>query len=370
MNAQRSTSGRRADRLVTELLSLSPAASRDLIEHDPRFHSLQIARLLTERSAAAQLERPEDAKRLATAALEVLDRLPSLQRTTTSLGPRAACLVGNACRLTRDLDRADSAYSSAASWFVDKEVTASFLRGLALLRWEQARCDEAVGLLVRAARCFTDAGLCPEAQTTLELLILLHAELDELKDAVALFNCLGPMDPSVRPWLSARAGLTAAFCLASLSDLAHLGQAALAALAQGSSLIPFVRDPNELLHLTWLEARARVRMGQDDEAEGTLVALRERFANTDVPLDYLLITLDLAAARMAKGQDAHALVEELKDLAAPMPEMTVATQAIESCLDLQNAEGSDPWRSASSLSSLLRRLFRSSLLTVAPLPFA
>lgn len=357
------SAGRAVDRLIDELL-----ASTDRIANDSRFHSLKIALRLSKRCAAAQPERPEESKRLGTAALEVLDHLPSIERIATSVGPRANCLIGNACRLTGDLDQAESAYSAAASWICAQVAdTPAFLRGYALLRWEQGRYDEAVGLLIRAERLYRDAGLGLEAQATVQLLLLLHAEMGELEDAIALFHRLGPVDPSVRPWLSARAGLTAAFCIASLSDLDRPEQA-LAALAHGSSLIPFVRDPNELLQLDWLEARARARMGHDEG--GTLIALRDRFAKSAVTLDYLLITLDLIAARMTEHHDLHELLEGLKSLTASIPKMVVATEAILFSLELHKAGGADLWKSASSTSLLLRRFFRSSRLPVTPLPFA
>ncbi len=366
------------DLLIDRLLSLPLSEMDDRISTDSKFHSLNIARRLMERSAAAQPENPAESELLGKAAIQVLERLDPTERIGPYLSLRALCLIANAQRLRGHLVRADANYFMAASLLSGTAETAQFLRGLALLRWEQCRFDEAIGLLTRAERCFRDARLEPEAQATLQLLVLFHAEMGELEDAIAFFNRLEPVAvvrsrrPSscsrVRPWLSARASLTAAFCLASRTDLASPSQA-FEALARGSSLIPFVGDPTEHLQLIWREARARARarMGHSEEAASTLIALRDRFATTAGSLDYLFLTLDLLALQMATRQDAHELLADLEGRSGASPVMTAATESIR--LGLRILDWDDPWKSASSMVLILKRAFHKDL-PLSPLPFA
>lgn len=136
-------SARAIDILVDELLSLPRSVRRDRIKTNPRFHSLRVARRLTELSAAALPERPEDSEHLGETALDVLDHLLAHER----IGPEAArvsCFIGNACRLKGDFERAEAALNSAALLVPEAADSALHLRTFALLRWDQGRCDEAV----------------------------------------------------------------------------------------------------------------------------------------------------------------------------------------------------------------------------------
>ncbi len=358
-------SARSIHALVDELISLSPEESVDRIANDRRLQSIEVARRLTELSVAALPERPEDAARLASTALGLLDRLPAGEGIS-SVFVHASCSVGNACRLVGDFDRARAVLDSAAIGFRLKEDSALHLRTYAILRWEQDHCDEAIGLLIRAERLFRDSDLTPDASATTQLLILFYAEMSEAADAIALFRSLGPVDPTLRPWLSARTALTAAFVLADRSDLT-LPEEDLAALALGDSLIPYVRDPDELLQLEWLKASARGRMGHHEDAAGILLALRQRLCPARIrDLNFHLLTLDLVALRVAAGLEAEELLEDLDTTPPSIPGLPTLIDPLRLWLA---SERSGPWLVTGFLQLLLRRTFRAGRLPIARLPF-
>lgn len=352
--------------LVDELISLSPEASADRIANDRRFHSLELARRLAELSAAALPERPEDSTRLASTVLELLDRLPTGTRKASAC-VLASCSMGNAYRLLGDFTRALAVLDSVAHAVTLKEDSALHLRTYAILRWELDHSDEAIGLLIRAERLYRDCGLVLEASATSQLLILIYAEMGEAADAITLFRHLGPVDPTVRPWLGARAALTAAFVLADRPDLA-LPEEDLAALALGDSLFPYVRDPDELLELEWLKARAQGRMGHHDEAARTFLALRRRLCPAGVrDLNFQLLTMDLLAVRVAAGLEAVDLLEELEATPPSIAKLPTLTDPLRLWLA---SERSGPWIVPGFLQLLLRRTFRAHRLPMARLPFA
>lgn len=362
-------SARPVDRLVAELVSLPAAEATKRIAGDPRLHSIEVVRRLTEQAAVALPDQPEDAARCGAAAMEILHHISNATSEAASVAVRASRCMANACRLRGDLDPAESTLISTLPLLNGWADAALHLREVALLRWEQGRCDEAVGLSSRSVRLFRDADLAPEASATSQLLILFHAEMGEAPDAIALFRRLGPPDPTVRPWLAARASLTAAFCLADHEDLAR-PEEALAALAQGSSLMPFVRSPEELLQLEWLKARASARMGGSEEAEDTLIALRHRLdpSVSSEALEYHLLTLDLLAVRLATGRETLDLLADLSTLSASLPWLRISIHDFLSASELSGSR--DPWGMAGSFGFLLRRACRLYRLPIVRLPFA
>jgi len=363
----RRRSRRSINALIDELASLSPRAAAERINDDPEVRSLEIARRLIDRSAAARPERPYESANLGSMALYILELLSSEE--VGSVAVEASCMLAHVRRRERDLSRAELALQSAAHLVAGPEDSAHHLRSFAILRWDQGRCDEAVGLLIRAERLFRDAGLPREASTTTQLLVLLYAEMGEGPEAIGLFKQLDQAEPTVRPWLSARSALVAAFWLAHLSDLAQ-PEEALAALAKGISLIPLVQDPDELLELEWLRARSLGRLGHHEEAECILVALRQRLSLAEIrdELTYCLLTLDLIALRKAAGKETQDLFEDLGALPPSTPQMQLSTDAVLLGTDL--SEGSDVWGFAGSMRFIILRAFRIHGLPIVPFPFA
>lgn len=303
--------------LLEELAALPPGEPvACTIRGHSRYQSLELARLLTDRGMVAQPERLEESEELAAAAIQVCAVLTEQAlaqqlhgeaiRGIDSVTFRATCLFGNSCRLRGAYDRAERFFLEASHFDGLPADTASFLRGLGLLRWEQGRTQEAIALLSRARELFRDLELTTEAVSTTQLLLLLQAELGQLEAAAELFSSLEPESTVTRPWLSARAALTATFCL-----VPRPGNEARTALLQGGSFKALVQHDDELALLSWLESRARARLGDLDGVETTLLKLYRHFDKALDIVPAMLVLFDLLALRGADGPNFSGLLKHL-----------------------------------------------------------
>jgi tetratricopeptide (TPR) repeat protein len=352
------------DAMIQDLLSLTPDRVQRKIA-TPEYRRLDLARGLLNHSASIQSAQPEQSCLAALAASTILKHLPN-DEATHALLQRGLFIAGNGARLLGNLAAAASTFDSTFAYF--RPLSADLLRGIAVLRWEQARYDEAAGLLTRAERLLRSEGTEAEVAATRRLLVLVHADLGEDAEALRLFTALGPSDAESRPWLGARTALTAAFLLAGQKGAAPR-ESARAALAQGRALLHLVASPKERLHIEWLAARAAARLDGEPAAGGSLTSLRDPFLAELPWIDSFLLNLDLMACRFTSGQDVdlqslevelrrHSLTAEERDLTYSIlgstsyffPELT-------------------PWESASVANRQARRQFRLFRLPAVPIPF-
>lgn len=358
---------READRLMEELLG-APAERRRALLGEARFRSPDLVESLLEESQAAQLRDPGRAAEAAEAAARLAARLPGGGEAAGGAAARARCLQGNALRLAGAREAAERAFADAAPFLDDPFDRAVFCRGLAVLRWEQGRLDEAAALLQHASSLFDEDGLAAESADGLLLLGLIHAERgDPCRALLPLLCGRAAADPGLRPWLSVRAGLTLAACCAEAGE----EEKAHAALAQAVRLYPLVRDADEVLCAFRLEAHVRARIGDPAEAEGLLEGLRRKLAEPSRLPELALASIDLALVLAGSGREGEIgrLVEDLESRASALPEAGPAAQVLRE-LEREIRLGGDPRSSAAGAAVRLRRALRSRGLTVEPLPFA
>jgi hypothetical protein len=343
-----------SETLLEEILSVPGPKRRALVVGDSRFQSLPLAQRLLECTAAAQTECLDDSVFLveaATSIIELADDDPC-EEDAAALSVRAILLCANACRLEGDFPRAERFLSQIAPLIAGSPQASFYLRTLGLLRWEQGHCDEALGFLSRARILFLRQSLAIEEATTSQLLVLLHAELGEDGDSIALFATLN--DPRLRPWLSARTAFTGAFCMAP-----HSPDAARDFLAQGRLLKAIVREQDECLVLDWLEARALARLDAP-EAEGLLMDLLRRFRARSSTLHSILLVLDLLAIRVDIGRLVQAS-DELHPSVIP---------EIEHSLSSASLTPADCWDKVTAAGVTVRRTLRQAKISLPRLPFA
>lgn len=351
--------------LIQELLAVPlDCVRKEVVE--PRFWTPEVAHGLLYRSTALQEDQPEQSFVAALAAVTVFNHL-QIDNSDPALLQRALCLSGNAARLLGKLDSAARAFRSQGLHL--HPLSADLLHAIAVLRWEQARYDEAAGLLSRAEKRLRIDCRDAASTTTRQLLVLVHADLGEDDEALRLFTAFGPSDSESRPWLSARTALTAAFCLAGRPGN-EPQRAARAALAQGRLFLRLVEDSRERVHLEWLSARALARLGNDPEAGHALAALRETFLAQQLPwIDCLLLHLDLLACHSAgdPAADLQSLDELLRRNPPSVEEMDV-TRAVLGTAS-QFPLRTNPWESAAAAVRQARRLFRLFQLPAVPIPY-
>ncbi len=274
----------------------SQQAERQLTRHPP------IEDLL-EASASRLLSDPSQALILARKAEE------AGRQEEAYLG-RTRYLAGTALRLLGRLEEAESAFLSAAQSLASSRRSldrAFYCRGLALLRWEQGRLDEAGALLERAARSFSAARLEEEAGTARALLGLLASEEGEGASAyIALRTAIHAMDAERRPWLTVRVCLARALILAGRR---RQEDSALAMLQKVWRLRPQVTDAREQIVGRWWEGRVQARLGNHHDAAGLLRTARLKFLEERRVPEAALATLDAMhylaeAGRLAEAREA------------------------------------------------------------------
>ena len=261
---------------LAELLKSKPSDAPFLdVLADARFHRFEVGVALARRAAALQ---GVDAGRCAqlAAAANALCAWPSAgPGGAVEAGERVRALVGNAVRLRGNGD--GHLALGLMTWHrqLPRAHGGELLRAQGLVHWEQSQLTEAVALLAVANVRFSDQRRAGEVLATRELRVLLHAEMGESWEALRLYaTCRNAKPPAERPWLSARAALTAAFCWAergSAGDRAELRQA----LRRGGELAAKVTAERECLTLAWLTARAEARETSDARRAEALEALRE-----------------------------------------------------------------------------------------------
>src|SRR6266545_462152 len=158
-----------AEPLLTELLAAAPEARHRLLAQE-RFHSLDLAELLLQKSAESQLQPSE-----------VADGVLACAR----------CLEGNALRLDGEPELAAEAFVSAVPALQEPADHAVFSRGLGLVRWEQGRPDEALALFKYAGILFGEEAPA-ERDTTRLLQGVLLAELGFAQAAAEVLMNIPP----------------------------------------------------------------------------------------------------------------------------------------------------------------------------------
>jgi len=177
-------------------------------------------------------------------------------------------------------------------------------------------------------------------------------------EALWLYETTAPGTCGDRPWLSARAPLTAAFCLTARAAAGDL-KAGRHALAQGRELAAEVSGESERLHLAWLTARARARRpGGRRVGEAELAELIDPARRLWPWCEVSLLTLDLCVCRTParEGLDLAAVEKELKRSAPSAAGETTAGRAL--VLNDQLAASLPLWDMAALLGRCLRNTFR------------
>ena len=331
---------------------------------------------LLEASKDAQLREPEKAVVLADLALYLAGRFlreEAVETAGTAQCARASILKGNAHRLLGNLALAEDALVRGAyflSWPFESCDRGELCRILGLVRWEQGRLDEAVGMLRQAARTFAERCLPQEEAASLVLCGLLSLERSRADTAIRfLQNGTSRLDRAARPWLTVRAGLGLALALAEIGEEGR----ARSVLNETWRQYARVRDEREQVRICWLEGRVWARLGQRDEAEQLLAAARRNLIAEYSLAESVLCSLDLAVVLVESGRavEMPRLLDELEETFVAEHSALDVTRRVWGQL-IAEAEGGQevPRGHAVTAAATLRRVFRVRGYSVERLPFA
>ncbi|HVT15166.1 MAG TPA: hypothetical protein VHQ90_03155 [Thermoanaerobaculia bacterium] len=288
---------REAESLVARLLSLPPAQRLRAVQQEAELHQPIVAELLRE-AAEEALGDPLRCEDLAHLALLVAKALPAHPPGTAERSRlRAFCLVGEARRRRGDRTGAEEAFRQAAltDGPLYGDERGALCAGLAKLRWDEGRLDEAAALLARAADVFGGNRQWHDQAVCRAWLGGLLLEACEPERAVApLSLAWGRADVALPPALAQRATLGLAYC-----------EAALGRHERASDLLAAARDcqdggmgAGEELASTWWRARIAARAGSLAAAEDALAAVLGRLLAQGSLREAATASLDLALVRV------------------------------------------------------------------------
>jgi hypothetical protein len=286
-----------AERWIADLLALPSEARHARVEQARKRYrgEIFVARLLR----AAQESVPAEVE-LSLQLAEIAER--SALRSALDPSRRAELLAealarqGNAQRCLGQLRLAEQAFTAARMQARIGGVTDSHLCAVlddleGSLRKDQRQLVEAEQLLRRAGTLYRLAGNTRLAAKVEINRGLNHFYANRLNEAIAsTFLALGELDPDREPhlYLSARLNL-ARFHLESGKALE-----ALDFLEYDEDLIEEHGDAVTQMRVTWLRARIWAQLGEEDEAEDTLLRVRRYFTKQRNPFDVATVSLDLA----------------------------------------------------------------------------
>ncbi|HYU34083.1 MAG TPA: hypothetical protein VEW48_18160 [Thermoanaerobaculia bacterium] len=353
-----------AEALRAELLAAATPEERHRLLDQVRFHSLDLAELLLQRSAEAQLAEPAEALRFARLAGHVASRLTPAE-VADRLHARAGCLEGNARRLSGDHELAAEAFVCTVPALVEPAERAAFLRGLGLVRWEQGRPDEALALVHGAVWTYDENRTASERAATSLLEGVLLMELGFVRGAARFLGSF--LSPHRHPALCGRAALHLACAIE--PECPNRDDSIRYFLDKGVSVYPLLaNDTEELTSLYRLEARVQAKLGRREEARATLGGLRQHYLESrDLP-ELALATMDLLALQAAAGEIPGVMAFR-RDLEGFEPEEggLLALMALDRMF-ATTAE--DPWERAFASGAWLLRMLRFSHIPTRPVPFA
>jgi tetratricopeptide (TPR) repeat protein len=302
--------------LLGEVLA-RPAAERQGLVQEVRFHGLKLCQLLQERSEELWCDDPVAGVELARLAVQVSGFLDEshygkgLAEDTRALA--WACL-GNAYRVASDLRRAEEALDRAEAHLEqsggEAYTEAQILSFRASLRSSQGRFREAAKLLDRALTIYREAKDCHlEGKTLIQKAMALAYDGKPQRAVRLARRGLSLIDPVEEP----RLFVTAQHNLIGYLNEDGSPDQALDILRKTRSLYQDLGEPSHLARLSWLEGRIMRDLGRLAEAEAALKEARDFFVQHGIGLDAARVLLDLATIYAQRGETA-----ELKRLAAEM----------------------------------------------------
>jgi hypothetical protein len=227
--------------------------------------------------------------------------------------------LGEALRLQDDVQEAEAAVGAALAATEEVHVGAPeralYCHQLALMRRDQGRVDEALGLLARAAEIHRGLGELPELGEVLAEKGRILVD-EDARAALSPLQLAGELIPGVtRPWPAARA------CQALALGYAEIGEPEAAArmLEASRALGAHVHGKRARLLLAWADGEIAGQLGRSEEAAEGLGGAVRGLVESGRLFDAALAALDLAEVHAESGRRAalEELAREVEVLLAP-----------------------------------------------------
>ncbi len=304
----------RAKPRLAALLAMNPQERLAAIEAGSDFRGSVLAGLLLEESRSHLPAGAEAAYAMAQLAKTVLLR-SEVTPVSVALYARTLSHLGNARRGQGSLREAADLFDHARFLLRtegggDRMTRAEIDTFEGSLRRAQRRLGEASELLSRAIAAYRLEGLAREEAEALLRLSMVYREQSEIEKALAVtWEALKVIDPQKQPrlYLMARHNLA--------DRLTELGRASEAReiVEESFDLYQQFPDPWTQLRRLWVEAKIARGLGEVEDAEQALLAVRDGFLRQGVGFDAALASLDLALLYLDQGKtvEVKRLAEEM-----------------------------------------------------------
>lgn len=304
-----------APELARFLEGLPPMEQLRAAETDESFHTWGLAVHLLQQSRDACLSDARRATELAILAVRIALVLPADSYHpdwVQDLQARAFASLANALKVAGELTAADLAFVDAERRFSghNPPVEADLLIVKSSLRREQGRFPEALEAAEAALKLYQDRS----DRRGILICRLLEAKVHE--ETLDWASACGVLQQAeTEAGLADEPRLFAAVQMNLVHYLVEAGRydEAIERLPEAKKLLATHGQGTDHLHLRWAEALLLEGLGRIEEAETELRALQQEFLDRRIPVDALLVSLDLAVALFQSGK-----AEVLSTLAAEL----------------------------------------------------
>lgn len=304
-----------APELARILESLPSAEQLRAAESDESFHTWGLCVYLLQQSKEACLSDARRATELAILAVRIALALPKDSYHpdwVQDLQARSFAYLANALRVANELTAADLAYTDAERRFSWQSplIEGELLSLKSSLRREQRRYAEALEAGSAALKIYQDLEDRSGALSCRIKLAKIHEATEDWASACdELRAAERGADFAEAPRLAAAAQNNIVTCLARMGSY----QEAMERLPRAKELLAEHGGDTDRLRLSWTEALVLDGLGRSEDAEAALRELQQEFLDRRMPVDAILVSLDLAVVLFKSGK-----AKALRTLAAEL----------------------------------------------------
>jgi len=336
--------GSDAQQLLTELDAHPPKRQETLVRNQQRYWTPQLCAALIDRSHGARFTSTTVMCQQAHLAVLVADNLPPAlfeRAAIEDCQARAWAALGNALRVSGDLNKAENAFLTAQTHLAAGSgaaaLRAQLLSQIASLRMDQRRFDDCLLLIQQVVQIWRNLGDRRELVRALALQGIATGEGGKPRTAVRLLMEAGRLvDGEAEPKLS----FIILHSIIRFYTDGGLSEMALRLYFEARELIEQEADPLIRIKVLWLEGQIMSAERHLEPALRQLSAAREGFLAQGNRYEAALVSLDLAAvlAKLGRFSEMRALVgETLREMEA----RRVRREAIAALILLQQSATSE-----------------------------
>ena len=299
-----------------------------------------LADRLLERSASLRYQDPQGMVRDAEAARKLIF-LVSTQRygkkVMADLRARVLAELGNAYRVTDDLDTAGDTLAEAASWARRGTGNSRLLSRVgelaASLHADKRRFDEAIAILEQVRSFYEQLGDYHSVGRALIKQGMFTQEDGRPLEAIAVYACgLKCLEPERAPDLELTAVHGLAYCLHEAGCSAQAREL----LIEKRYLYERLAEPLKMARLSWLEGKIAFALEDDAESEASLRGARERYLKAGKEGDAALVSLDLGLV-LAKHERRLELLSLVDGMIATFRRLDIRREGFAALIILRKA---------------------------------